>query len=113
MPWPVAGLALLGAGLALAQRRAGSLIVAWLALLFLLANPHWLGLPGTGLLDNFTLVIGLYQPAALLAGSLLAEGIEWAAKRWRAAGAVALVLVVARACWGRLPGRRCSTRSSR
>jgi len=95
VPWSLAALGVLGAALALLQRRAMSLVVAWLGLLFLLANPHWLGLPGTGLVDNFTLFLGLYLPVSLLAGFLVGEGVEFAAQRWRPAGAVALLLVVA------------------
>lgn len=92
MPWSLVGLALLGAGLALGQRRAMTLVTAWTALLFLLANPHWIGLAGTGLVDNFTVILGLYMPASMLIGYLGGEGLEWAARRLPGAQAVALAL---------------------
>ena len=44
------------------------LIALWTASLFILANPHWLGLPGAGMVNNGTVVIALYMPGAILAG---------------------------------------------
>lgn len=72
--WPwllLAGLALL---LALVRRRALPLLVGlWWGLVVLLANPQWLGLPGTGIVNNFAWVIATYIPVALLLGWLAAQ----------------------------------------
>lgn len=43
-------------------------IVVWAISLFILANPHWLRLPGTGLVNNGTVVMALYIPGSILAG---------------------------------------------
>ncbi len=95
VPWPLVATSVLGTGLALWRRSAMILAATWLAMLLLLANPHWLGLPGTGLVDNFTVLIGLYMPVSLLSGYLLGEGIAYARRRWRPAALVAVFLVVA------------------
>jgi hypothetical protein len=41
--------------------------------LLILANPYLVGLPGTGIVNNFAVFIALYIPAAVLTGGLLAE----------------------------------------
>ncbi|MCZ7569578.1 MAG: hypothetical protein M5U01_13500 [Ardenticatenaceae bacterium] len=72
--WPwllLAGLALL---LAVILRRVRPLLVAlWWGLVVLLANPQWLRLPGTGIVNNFAWVIAAYIPVALLLGWLAAQ----------------------------------------
>ena len=95
LSWPLALLAALGAGLALWRRSAMNLVTTWLAMLFLLANPHWVGLPGTGLVDNFTVLIALYLPASMLGGYVLGEAIRYGGYRWRLLPWVVVVLVVA------------------
>ncbi len=44
------------------------LVAVWTASLFILANPHVLGLPGAGLVNNGTVVMALYIPGSILAG---------------------------------------------
>ncbi|HFD40453.1 MAG TPA: hypothetical protein ENJ31_11480 [Anaerolineae bacterium] len=76
IPAPLVWATLLGTLLSLLRRRiwpAG--VLAWTALLFLAANPNWLGLPGAttvsnfaGVLNNGTVLMSLYMPAALLCG---------------------------------------------
>lgn len=65
-------LLLLGAFLlGLIRRRTPTLIIAlWWLIIFLAANPHLLGLPGTGALSNFAVLIAAYIPAGLLIGSI-------------------------------------------
>jgi hypothetical protein len=93
VPWPLVTTTVLGTVMALWRRSAMILVASWLALLFLLANPHWLGLPGTGLVDNFTVFIGLYMPVSLLTGYVLGEGVAFARQQWHPAGMVALLLI--------------------
>ncbi len=71
---PVLWLALLviiGIGL---WRREKSilLIILWWLGCFLVANPWLLGLPGTGAVPGFLVLIGIYIPAALLIGAAIA-----------------------------------------
>jgi len=51
------------------REKAALLIVFWWLLVMLAANPQWLGLPGTGAIGNFTVLIAAYIPAALLIGA--------------------------------------------
>lgn len=70
-------LALAGLGLAtglLRRRRGTILIAAWMALVALVLNPGWLGLPATNLVNNSTAVIALYLPLAVL-GSEAVTGL--------------------------------------
>jgi hypothetical protein len=57
----------------------------WVPLLFLLANPYLLHLPGTGLVNNGMVIVGLYVPGAILAGyflgSLSEAVLAWLARR--------------------------------
>jgi hypothetical protein len=70
-PW-VWMLLLVSLGVGLWRRQRGVLIVAgWWFVLFVIANPRWLWLPGTGAINNFTLFLGVYIPAALLIGNVL------------------------------------------
>ncbi|MBN1656864.1 MAG: hypothetical protein JXA93_00610 [Anaerolineae bacterium] len=94
VPLPLAALAVVAAALALARRSAMSLVGAWTIMLLLLANPHWLGLPGTGLVDNFLVVLGLYMPVSMLVGYLGVEAAKLAARRSRVVLAAAAVLIV-------------------
>jgi len=64
--------------LLLRRRAAGVLQGGWLLLFFLLSNPYTLlGLPGTGLVNNFMLAIALYLPLAALVGVSAADFIDW------------------------------------
>jgi hypothetical protein len=64
-------LALLGLGLALAAWNLHRFAIAlplWSGLLFLLANPGALGLPGGGLVNNTSVQISMFMPISLLGG---------------------------------------------
>ncbi len=105
VPLPLLVAAGLGVLLALARRERWILpLIAWVILLFLAANPHWLGLPGmatvsnfAGVLNTFTVLIGLYMPISILCGYLGSTLIEAIPDRlaWlRVAATVAAILVL-------------------
>ena len=48
--------------------KLASILLLWASLTFALTNPYLLHLPGSGLVNNFTLVIGAYLPIALALG---------------------------------------------
>ena len=98
---PVLWMALpLGLGWAIWRRlRAPLVIVAWSALMVLAANPAWLGLPGTGAISSFAIVIAAYIPAALLAGFLAAEAVRCLPRQYFAQTLVTLVALTA-GLWG-------------
>jgi len=50
-----------------------AIVGLWWFFLVLAANPHWLHLPGNGILDNFAIFIAAYIPA----GMILASIPEW------------------------------------
>jgi hypothetical protein len=52
----------------------------WLTLL-IIANPAWLGLPGSGAISNFALFIAVYIPAGVLIGSLFAAVMSRLSRR--------------------------------
>jgi hypothetical protein len=43
-------------------------VVGWWSTVVLMANPHWVGLPGAGLLSNFAVFLAMYIPASLVIG---------------------------------------------
>ena len=95
--WPaVAGLAI---GLWRRQRVA-FLIALWTLGLFVSANPHWLGLPGTGEVSNHAVLIGLYIPVSTCIG-LLGAAILDSLPRLAAQGRVIMATIVILAgLWG-------------
>jgi hypothetical protein len=61
--------ALVALAIALGRRpKPAVILLLWSLFTFLLTNPHLLHLPGTGLMSNFTLVIGAYMPIAFALG---------------------------------------------
>jgi hypothetical protein len=67
-------------GLALAMgwalwRREKNFItmLLWWCLVFLAANPKWIGLPGTGVISNFAVKIGDYIPVGIILGAFAAR----------------------------------------
>jgi hypothetical protein len=75
--WLVA-LAVIGAAWGgLKRHSAPVLIAAWVGLLFGLTNPDKLGLPGTGIVNNFAVLIALYIPLGLLAAYLVGRAVVW------------------------------------
>ncbi len=86
------------------------LVIVWTVSLFVLANPHLLGLPGAGMVNNGAVIIALYIPGSILAGffsrysgQTLVSALEgWPAfgrlKRWSGYGLAAVVILVS--LWG-------------
>ncbi len=70
LPFPLWLLVLLAIGWGIWTRNQKSNIFSlWWILILLAANPHWLQLPGTGVLTNFAVFIAAYIPASILIGS--------------------------------------------
>jgi hypothetical protein len=69
--------------LLLRRVKGAGLFVIWCGILILIGNPAWLNLPGTGVVNNFTLLIAAYIPAGLFIG-VAAESV-WAALTGRLA----------------------------
>lgn len=64
-------------GWGLWRRNQGvALIALWWFFLVLAANPRWLGLPGEGTLQNFTVFIAAYIPASLIVGASVSWVME-------------------------------------
>lgn len=110
--WVALGLSF---GLQIFQRnRTGILIGLWWLANFLFANPALIGLPGTGALSNFAILIALYIPAGLLISAsivplakLMDEKLISASSRmtqWTAQYAPMglLVILVGLSFWGTL-----------
>jgi hypothetical protein len=106
VPIPLLVSALIGLVLGLIRRRSQVLLLAvWVVLLFLAANPNWVGLPGAvtvsnfeGVLNNFTVLISLYMPVSILCGYLVSTLLEALPDRlpWpRQVVAVGLILILA------------------
>jgi hypothetical protein len=90
-------LALIGLGWAIWRREKWVILVGiWASSLLLLANPHYLYLPGTGLINNFSVFISLFLPISVLLGNLVADAIikiqSW--QPWTVGLVVVLLLVL-------------------
>jgi len=48
-------------------------VIVWWILIFLIANPQRFGLPGAGIINNFSIEIGFYIPFSILIGAILAR----------------------------------------
>jgi hypothetical protein len=75
-------MALLGGLWALVRRRSTAILLLWVGCLFLLSNPYRLGLPGTGVVNNFTVALSLYIPAAILAADLIVSIFGYSWQHW-------------------------------
>ncbi|WP_322806249.1 hypothetical protein [Thermanaerothrix sp.] len=85
-------------GYSLWKREKEHLILAtWLFAIVLATNPHWLGLPGTGAISNFAILIAAYIPAALFIGSLVGWGVSRADNKWMV---VLSVVILGLSAWG-------------
>jgi hypothetical protein len=75
-------LAGLGGLWALVRRSQTAILLLWVGCLFLISNPHWLGLPGTGVITNFTVELSLYIPTAILVADLFVSVLDYCWQRW-------------------------------
>jgi hypothetical protein len=50
-------------------------MILWWLLIFIAANPMWIGLPGTGAISNFAVKIGGYIPVSIILGAFSARMI--------------------------------------
>lgn len=56
------------------RRNGNALILTfWWIAIFLMANPAYFGLPGTGILSNFAVLISAYIPASILVGAAIGD----------------------------------------
>jgi hypothetical protein len=98
VPWGLAILALGGLIVAtVRRRRAAWLMLMWMMGMLILANPYVLGLPGTGLVNNFAVLILFYIPIGVLAGSLIGEALPYVWRRagWKGAAVASLAFILA------------------
>jgi hypothetical protein len=83
------------------RERPALIVAAWFFLIILSTNPAWLGLPGTGVISNFAILIAAYIPASVFigaAGGWLIEAAPFQHNRIFI-GLLALAVVAAGA-WG-------------
>ena len=81
----IVAAALLAGAVALIRRERSALLgLAWALALVAAAYPWVFGLPITGVLKDFAVMIGLYVPLGLLIGSALSDGVEWVIGRFGA-----------------------------
>lgn len=91
---------LLGLGLGLWQRQRNVLLAGiWWFSLLILTNPAWLGLPGSGIINNFTFFVSIYIPTGIFSSLLAARFVHFADRRTGARVLVALVIVLL-GLWG-------------
>lgn len=53
----------------LRKNKTASMVAFWWVGVFFMANPAWFGLPGTGILSNFAVLIAAYIPSSILVGA--------------------------------------------
>jgi hypothetical protein len=94
LPFWSAGLSLAGIVWAFVRRQQAVPIAFWVAILLLIANLPALGMPDLGLFNNFAVLIALYMPAALLAGTLAGDLLALGAARWRLVPTLGVVSIL-------------------
>jgi hypothetical protein len=111
-------LLIFGVALGLLLRHKDLIVFTiWWALIILVTNPNWIGLPGNGVITNFAIQIAFYFPASVVIGftvSWFVKKIPELSKKILPAissnistntvNALALVVVIALGIWG-LPNR--------
>lgn len=76
------------------------LICIWAITLLILSNPHYLGLPGVGLINNFAIFISLFLPFSLILGYLMADLMKIAQARAVWAAYILIIVLMALGVWG-------------
>lgn len=84
------------------KRKPGFLLLAfWWVLLFLAANPHWLHLPGLGIVNNFAVLISLFIPAGIIIGTACGALLHYTqAAKIKALFPIALIALAALTLYG-------------
>ncbi len=78
----------------------GWVFAFWVGLLLILSNPYILYLPGTGILNNFSVFIMLYIPSGILIGTAIDRLTIWMLKKWRWANMLLVIGVIGTVGWG-------------
>jgi len=82
--WYLSGAALL---MAIIRRDKAMLVVsAWWLLVLMIGYPHWIGLPGSGAIGGFTVMIAAYIPVSVLTGYLLGSALIYLRQQRRIPG---------------------------
>jgi hypothetical protein len=76
------------------------LISIWAIALLILSNPHYLGLPGAGLINNFAIFISLFLPFSLILGYLLADLMQVVQPKVAWAPYILIIALLALGVWG-------------
>jgi hypothetical protein len=82
------------------RARYVTLISIWTISLLILANPDYLKLPGTGLINNFAVFISLFFPFSVILANLVSDLILSVQTRERWTTYLAIVGLVALGLWG-------------
>lgn len=97
----IVGLSILGLVLGILRRKVGIVAIAlWWPMLLLVTNPHWLGLPGSGLITNFAIHIGAFMIFSVLAGYFLFEAVHAFRETNTNVSWVVIILIGLLALWG-------------
>jgi len=99
-PWVILG-GWLGWGIGSWKRKPGIFVFGgwWLALM-LITNPHFVGLPGSGPITNFAILIGAYMIFSVLGGYLLGKMVQVGERLWQPVTWVLLPIIIGVALWG-------------
>ncbi len=76
------------------KEKGAAIILSWWLILFLLANPATVGLPGTGAISNFAVFIAIYIPASIFIGGAVSWLIEVPQAKWPRLTQAAIALLV-------------------
>jgi hypothetical protein len=81
------------------RRHKVLLMGLWWFLMLIATNPHWLGLPGSGVISNPALFMAVYILAGVLIGDLMAS-LPTGLSRWRWVNVLAALLATVLGLWG-------------
>lgn len=99
---PTMMLAATGVGFffSLVRKRTLALLIGlWVGSLLLLANPHVLRLPGTGIVNNFAVLISLYIPASVVIGYGAVSVARYGRRYWKPLPWAMGLLVLGASLW--------------
>ncbi len=100
IPTPMLGAIGVGFLFSFVRRRPLAVFIGlWVAFLFLLANPYLLHLPGTGVVNNFAVLISLYIPASIMVGYGAVWAVQYGRRYWRGTPWAFGLLVVGMSLW--------------